>query len=79
MSLHRNSVHAQIAAMAVGDYKWIETTASEYAYVQKVWNLPKHRRTEATRDFVIKCSVWRAVPCSMLDAVKVLVRVERTA
>ena len=71
------SVQAQIAAMKVGNVVWVETTAGRYGHVQREWNLARSRRTSETRDYVIECSVWRAVPASVKDDVTVLVRVER--
>lgn len=73
------SVQAQIAEMAVGDVKWVETTATRYGHVQREWNLSASRRVEAMREFVMECSVWRAVPSSVKDDVVILVRVERKA
>lgn len=71
------SVQSQIAAMEVGSVIWVETTADKYGHVQREWNLARSRRTPETRDYVIECSVWRAVPASVKDEVAILVRIER--
>lgn len=78
-SLVTGSVQSRVTEMSVGDVVWVETTAERYGHVQREWNLPKSRRTEASREFVMECSVWRAVPASVKDEVLILVRVERTA
>lgn len=71
------STQERISKMAPGDVIWVEATASTYAKTMREWNLPRSRRAQATRDFVIECSVWRAVPSSVRDDVVILVRVER--
>lgn len=76
-TLIAGSVQERISKMDVGDVLWMETTAYDYAHVQREWNLPKSRRAPATKDFVMECSVWRAVPASVQDDVAILVRVER--
>lgn len=76
-SVSVGSVHAQVAAMQVGDAFWIETTADKYGHVQREWNPAATRRPECMKDFVIECSVWRAVPAHVTTDTRILVRVER--
>lgn len=65
--------------MNVGDAVYVETTSERYAQVQREWNLPKSRRVEATKDFVLECSLMQAIYVGKLADPVVLVRVERKA
>lgn len=76
-SLIEGSVQHRISLMQPGDTVWVETTAGDYAKVQREWNLPKSRRNELTRDFEMVCSVWQALPVGKLGAPTILVKVER--
>lgn len=65
--------------MAVNDSIWIETTADQYANIERAYVLPRGRRTAETKDFKLVCSVWQALRVSRIEQPVVLVRVERVA
>lgn len=73
------SVQKQVAQMDVGDIRYIEAHARTYQGIMRQWNAPKSRRLAATKDFIIECSLYQALPVGRIGDVKLLVRVERKA
>jgi len=76
-TMHKGSIQSQVAEMNVGDVRWIETTPEKCAHIQRQWGLAKSRRSDETKDFVMECTAWHAVPVGKIGEAKVLVRVER--
>jgi hypothetical protein len=63
--------------MEVGDVFWVETTAENHAATQRLWNVPKSRRPEVAKDFILQTSAWNAASASCVGEFTVLVKVER--
>lgn len=74
--VREGSRNAMLLVMEVGDYRYIETTPSEYAHVMRTFNTPKTRRPIELLGREFTCSLYRAVG-SKVDDIRVLVRIER--
>lgn len=66
-----------LLSMEVGDYSYIETTATEYQNVMRTVNTPKTRRPPELAGHEFMCNLYRGVGPRVEDEVKILVRIER--
>src|SRR4051812_6924385 len=75
--VQEGSRNHMLMMMEVGDYRYIETTAQDYAHTMRTFNTPKTRRPIDLLGREFTCKAYTAVGTAVGD-VKVLVRIERT-
>lgn len=74
----QGGLNAQLAAMPVGGYLYIECTNGNFADLQTRIQQPVSRRPDSMKDMKFKVCAYTAVS-TVIGDVKVLVRVERVA
>lgn len=67
----------QLLGMAVGDVRFVETDASNYAQTMRGFNPPRSRRPAELAGAEFRCSLYQAIRVGELAPAVVLVRVER--
>ena len=75
----RHSTSEWLTTFQMGETRWVETTLTGYATMQRRVNMPRSRRPDAIRQWQFETALFTAVSASKAGDIAFLVKVTRAA